>query len=176
MKRWRSSGIRICTGSSAIPLNSDSDIPPAKHVLSKVEGAQRSQVTGQRLVIPSDRLCENPAHGSTGLTTNGCQTLQIKHLAVRPELRRRAPKRFSHSLALGMTAIARHLFHYGCLSFAESARRRSAYFFAAPLSPRASWKLAKACTMSRSLGWARCAFSSRAIAASTLPIECSATA
>ena len=34
-------------------------------------------------VIPSDRLCENPVHGSTGLTMNGHQTLQTKHLAVR---------------------------------------------------------------------------------------------
>ena len=54
---------------------------------------------GLRSVIPSDRLCENSVHGSTWLTTNGCQKLQIKHLAVRPELRRRAPKEFSHSLA-----------------------------------------------------------------------------
>ena len=45
------------------------------------------------------RLCENSVHGSTELTTNGYETLQIKHLAVRPELRRRAPKEFSHSLA-----------------------------------------------------------------------------
>jgi hypothetical protein len=29
------------------------------------------------------RLCEKSVHGSTGLTTNGCETLQIKHLAVR---------------------------------------------------------------------------------------------
>ena len=41
--------------------------------------------------------CENSAHGSTGLTTNGCQTLQIKRLAVRPEPGRRAPKGFSRS-------------------------------------------------------------------------------
>jgi hypothetical protein len=51
------------------------------------------------------RLCENSVHGSTGLTTNGYETLQIKHLAVRPELRRRAPKEFSHSLSLGMTGL-----------------------------------------------------------------------
>ena len=51
-----------------------------------------------RRVTVTIRLCENSVHGSTGLTTNGYETLQIKHLAVRPELRRRAPKEFSHSL------------------------------------------------------------------------------
>ena len=49
------------------------------------------------------KLCENSVLGSTGLTTNGYQTLQIKHLAVRPELSRRAPNEFSHSLSVEMT-------------------------------------------------------------------------
>ena len=51
------------------------------------------------------RLCENTVHGSTGLTTNGALPLKIEHLSVRPELRRRAPKEFSHSLTLGMTVV-----------------------------------------------------------------------
>ena len=42
---------------------------------------------------------DHDSYSDTGLTTNGCYTLQIKHLAVRPEPRRRAPKEFSHSLA-----------------------------------------------------------------------------
>src|SRR5512145_673936 len=40
---------------------------------------------------------------------NGCQRLQIKHLAVRPELRRRAPKEFSHSLTYRRSTAARCL-------------------------------------------------------------------
>ena len=42
---------------------------------------------------------DHDSYSDTGLTTNGCYTLQIKQLAVRPEPRRRAPKEFSHSLA-----------------------------------------------------------------------------
>ena len=65
---------------------------------------------------------------------------------------------------------------YRCLSLSESARRRSAYCFATVLSPRASWKLANASRVLRSLGWSTRDFSSLAIAASALPVECSATA
>ena len=49
------------------------------------------------------RLCENYVNGSTELTTNGVASFKFEHLAVRPELRRRAPMEFSHSLLLSMT-------------------------------------------------------------------------
>src|SRR6185295_6839315 len=47
------------------------------------------------------RLCENTVHGSTRLTTNGLVSLEIEYLSVRPEHRRRAPKKFLHSLPQG---------------------------------------------------------------------------
>src|SRR6185295_8516218 len=53
------------------------------------------------------RLCENTVHGSTRLTTNGVVSLEIEYLSVRPEHRRRAPREFSHSLALEMTKCFR---------------------------------------------------------------------
>jgi hypothetical protein len=53
--------------------------------------------------VRNDRLCENSVHGSIGLTTNGYRKLQIKHLAVRPELCRRAPNEFPHSLTRHMS-------------------------------------------------------------------------
>ena len=54
-------------------------------------------------VIPNDRLCENYVHGSTALTTNEMASLESKYLSARPELSRRVPIEFSHSLSLGMT-------------------------------------------------------------------------
>jgi hypothetical protein len=53
----------------------------------------------KRRVIPSARQCEKSVHGSTELTTNGIASFETRHLAVRPERRRRAPIEFSHSLA-----------------------------------------------------------------------------
>ena len=49
------------------------------------------------------RLCENYVHGSTALTTNEMASLESKYLSARPELSRRVPIEFSHSLALEMT-------------------------------------------------------------------------
>ena len=49
------------------------------------------------------RLRENPVHASRGLSTNGWELARLKYLTVRPELHRRAPIDFSHSLALEMT-------------------------------------------------------------------------
>jgi hypothetical protein len=37
-----------------------------------------------------------------GLTTNGARHTEIKYLAVRPELRRRAPVNFLHSLTIAI--------------------------------------------------------------------------
>jgi hypothetical protein len=62
------------------------------------------------------RPCENSVHGSTWLTTNGRENTVITYLSVRPELGRRAPKVFSHSISctsgttLRMKMVA---FHYG---------------------------------------------------------------
>ena len=50
-------------------------------------------------VISSGRLCENYVHGSTALTTNEMASLESKYLSARPELSRRVPIEFSHSLA-----------------------------------------------------------------------------
>ena len=43
-------------------------------------------------------LCENSVHGSTQLTTDGWEVHKMNYLTVRPELRRRAPDEFPHSL------------------------------------------------------------------------------
>ena len=69
--------------------------------------------------------------------------------------------------------ITRHLTLVTLLS---SALSRSAYFFADSILPRSWWKLAKASRILRSSGWATRVFSSFAMAASALPVECSATA
>src|SRR6266852_2742972 len=50
-------------------------------------------------VILSDRLCENAVHASRASPRTGCGVGKIKYLTVRPELSRRAPIEFSHSLA-----------------------------------------------------------------------------
>jgi hypothetical protein len=45
---------------------------------------------------PAARLCENPVHASSSLSTNG---VEVNKLTVRPEPGRMAPTGFSHSLA-----------------------------------------------------------------------------
>jgi hypothetical protein len=60
-----------------------------------------------RGVVPEvhEILCENSVRGSTWLTPNGREDTEINYLSGRPERCRRAPKVFSHSLPLGMTAL-----------------------------------------------------------------------
>src|SRR6266850_1732935 len=71
-----------------------------KNWLSTVAGVNAGD---WRKISLFGRLCENTVHGSTRLTTNGVVSLEIEYLSVRPEHRRRAPREFSHSLAIEMT-------------------------------------------------------------------------
>ena len=71
-----------------------------------LRGEARDKSTSGVVRSQRVRLCENSVHGSTlrlgsgqaGLATNGSQTLQIKYLTVRPELRRRAPDEFFYTV------------------------------------------------------------------------------
>ena len=80
-----------------------------KNWLSTVAGVNAGD---WRKISPFGRLCENYVHGSTALTTNEMASLESKYLSARPELSRRVPIEFPHSLAIEMTTRIKCFFQF----------------------------------------------------------------